>query len=392
METFNQLLGCVAYRAPLLSSPGPVQARIASLRGSVKCLLGAATLAAALAAPTWSAQFPDATEGHGAAQTDSEAAARAEWRAIMRHSSPTGTGCFHASYPSIVVERVECETGEPRAEFVRGDRTDDEADVVGDGAGVAGNGPAVVGNGHDYVAHSAGLIMETNIGLSTTGVNAVETVGSKLDQNAVLGAGEYSLQLNTNMNSTTSACAGHSGCTVWQQFIYATDYIKPGTAGLFMRYWLFNWGSSACPSGWTKLGVDCYKNSLVARATDMAISQIDASVLFVATVTAGGNDQISLEQKADYAWITAPDSVLDISSVWTDAEFNVFGDGSGTEAYFNTGSVIGISIEVLDGAPEALTCVGSGGTTMGSNNLTLGACSAQEIGFGVGEFGFTESN
>ncbi len=387
METFNQVLGYAVNHATLLYFPGPIRDGIASLRGTIKSILGAATLAATIAAPVWSAQLPDAAVGHSAHQpADPEEAARAEWRAIMRHSSPTGTGCFHASYPSIVVEQVECETGEPRANFTRGNRTGDGPEAV------VGNGPDLVGNGHDYVAHSAGLIMETNIGLSTTGVNAVETVGSKLDQNAVLGAGEYSLQLNTNMNSTTSACAGHSGCTVWQQFIYATDYIKPGTAGLFMRYWLFNWGSSACPSGWTKLGVDCYKNSLVARATDMAISQIDASVLFVATVTAGGNDQISLEQQADYAWISAPDSVLDISSVWTDAEFNVFGDGSGTEAYFNTGSKIGISIEVLDGAPEALTCVGSGGTTMGSNNLTLGACSAQEIGFGVGEFGFTESN
>jgi hypothetical protein len=39
----------------------------------------------------------------------------------------------------------------------------------------------------------------------------------------ILGSNEYSVQLNTNFTGTTSVCAGHSGCTVWQQFIYATD-------------------------------------------------------------------------------------------------------------------------------------------------------------------------
>jgi hypothetical protein len=291
------------------------------------------------------------------------------------------------------VERVECETGEPRAEFVRGDRTDDEADVVGDGADVAGNGPAVVGNGHDYVAHSTGLITGANIGLGVRGANYEETIGSRIDHTAILGAGEYSLQVNTNMNSTTSACAGHSGCTVWQQFIYATDYIKPGMAAMFIKYWLIDWGSSACPSGWTKEGTDCYKSSPLAAALDMPISQMNAATLFVVTATPGGNDQFRLEQTSEYTWVSQPDSVLDISSIWTDLEFNVFGDGGGSEAYFGSGTSVAISMEVLVSPDAWLTCVASSGTSGESNNLNVAPwCSAYIEVNTIGEFYFTESD
>ncbi len=42
----------------------------------------------------------------------------------------------------------------------------------------------------------------------------------------VLGPNEYTLQINTNSNSTTSACAGGDAtCTVWQQYLYAPDQL-----------------------------------------------------------------------------------------------------------------------------------------------------------------------
>src|ERR1700722_142859 len=59
----------------------------------------------------------------------------------------------------------------------------------------------------------------------------------------ILGPNEYTLQVNTNFTGTTSACAGHTGCTVWQQFIYSPDYEVKGEAAFFMQYWLIGWGS-----------------------------------------------------------------------------------------------------------------------------------------------------
>jgi hypothetical protein len=95
----------------------------------IKPLLMAAGLAAAVAAPAWA--MPDAlvnasagdaaTRGPAAGSpakdraVDPELAARAQWRKLMAHNSTPATGCFHASYPDIVWERVACGMGQPRA-------------------------------------------------------------------------------------------------------------------------------------------------------------------------------------------------------------------------------------------------------------------------------------
>jgi hypothetical protein len=85
----------------------------------------------------------------------------------------------------------------------------------------------------------------------------------------ILGPNEYTLQINSNLNATTSACNAHSGCTVWQQFIYAPDYQVKGEAAVFMQYWLVNY-YDVCPHGWTPDGLgDCYRNSAAMRAPDV---------------------------------------------------------------------------------------------------------------------------
>ena len=45
---------------------------------------------------------------------DPESAARADWSEYMlRHPAPE-EGCFHASYPNIGWERVDCKLGQPK--------------------------------------------------------------------------------------------------------------------------------------------------------------------------------------------------------------------------------------------------------------------------------------
>ena len=100
------------------------------------------------------------------------------------------------------------------------------------------------GNGNDYVAADSKLIFETGGNFtSVSGVKTEKSVGGAFGGGGILGPNEYSIQLNTNDSSTTSACGHRSGCTVWQQFVYATDYAGLVRVGLFMQYWLSLWGS-----------------------------------------------------------------------------------------------------------------------------------------------------
>lgn len=195
----------------------------------------------------------------------------------------------------------------------------------------------VTGNGHDYVVKAAGLITET-LGTfpSATDVKSEKSVGvASFGDGGILGPNEYTLQLNSNCNDTTSVCAGHSGCTVWQQFLYATDYLTAGEAAVFMQYWLIGWGSSACPGGWMSAGGgDCYKNSAYATAPDMKITALGSLTLSGAAV-AGGNDTVVFNNGTDAYSITGKDSVVKLATVWNESEFNVVGDAGGSTGETN---------------------------------------------------------
>jgi hypothetical protein len=354
----------------------------------IKPLLIAAGLATAVAAPSWATELPDgivnSSAGHTAADAtvDPESVARANWRAVMAHNPTPGEGCFHASYPDIVWESVECEVGQPRVEPVHVSPTDVE--------------PEVAGNGHDYVARAKGLISWANGVFSIKGVTSEKGVGvAEYKDAGILGPNEYSVQLNTNDKSTTSACAGHSGCTVWQQFVYVPDYLKKGHAEVFMQYWLLGWGSS-CPGGWTQKGADCVANSSYVKAPDLPITDL-GKVQLTGTVIAGGDDSVTLVYGSDVYSVSANDDLLHISSVWDKAEFNVLGNEGGSRADFNSGSSITVTLYLADGSTSAPTCVKRDGTTGESNNLKLGTCTASVFFFyPFGTYApyieFTESN
>jgi hypothetical protein len=132
---------------------------------SIKRSLLAASFAAVVSASAWAAQLPDAvasdsprtamgtpasvtassSSGEAAplliGQTDEgldpEAVAHTNWSALMVRTPSPDAGCFHASYPNIVWERVPCKIGQPRTHPTPV-KPPGDADVAG--------------NGHDYVA------------------------------------------------------------------------------------------------------------------------------------------------------------------------------------------------------------------------------------------------
>jgi len=340
--------------------------RYAALRVSI---LMTGSLAATLGAPAWAAQ-------NTAAAADPESAARAAWHQIMKQAPAAEQGCFHAGYPSVAWERVDCATGLARVPR-----------HIKPAAGEA----EVVGNGNDYVGVAAGLISSAAGDFIVSGVKSEKSVGvAAFGGGGILGSNEYSVQINTNDNKETSACAGHIGCTVWQQFVYATDYYGAGTAALFMQYWLLDWGSSACPGGFGKYGSDCYANSPLAAAPDIPITSLNQLEL-AASVKLGGLDSVTLYYGSDVVTMNWYDSVLDMASAWNKVEFNIVGDAGGSQAQFNSGTTLKAILAFADGSSTKPTCLANGGTTGETNNLKLGSCTAS-LSYGLPLIEFTESN
>jgi len=290
--------------------------------------------------------------------------AQASWRADIGQIEVPADGCFHASYPNLFWQRVTCGTGQPRAHFVARHSKGGAADDVG--------------NGNDYVAAVKGLITVAHGTFSTfKGVTSEKSVGvSSFGGGGILGPNEYTLQLNTNYTGTTDACRGHSGCVVWQQYIYSTDYVTQGEAAVFMQYWLIGWGHSACPGGFGSDGEgDCYGNSNYATAPDLKAEDIGGETL-VGSATAGGSDTVKFTYGGDSYAVSGKDTVLDIATVWKQAEFNVLGDAGGSLAEFNQGVSAAVKLFVLSGTTSAPSCLSDDGTTGETNNLNLGGCSA----------------
>jgi len=296
---------------------------------------------------------------------DADAAARASWSTFMSNNPTSEAGCFEAAYPNYLWAKVACETVTPRAHPVRKAPKPASAEVTG--------------NGDDYVAQSSGLTTKAVGSFPTvTGVTSEKSVGvAAFGDGGILGNNEYSLQVNTNFTGTTSVCAGHSGCTVWQQFIYAPDYAVTGQAAVFMQYWLIGWGSSRCPSGgWeSDGGGDCFRNSAIKSAPDEPITALGSFTLTGAAV-AGGNDTVTFTVGSTAYSLSAADSVTDISAVWRQTEFNVVGNAGGSRATFNKGASVTVKVALTDGSTAAPTCVADSGSTGETNNLNLGSCTA----------------
>jgi hypothetical protein len=337
-------------------------------------LVSAVCVPAAFAAPS------DNVSAQAANQVGPiEALARQAWREDIAQIATPSKGCFHASYPSIVWQQIACSNLPARARPV--------AHYYLFGA------PLNAGNGNDYTLQTGSNLITQAVGTfpAETGETSEKSVGvAEYGDGGILGKNEYSVQLNTQFTSTTSACEGHSGCTVWQQWVYATDYEVDGQGSIFMQDWLIGWGDSACPSGLASDGEgDCYGNSNTAQLSDISPADL-ASLKLTATVASGGNDTATVTYDGDAYSTSQSDSVLDIASVWNTGEFNVVGDAGGSEAKFNTGVSLTVNLAVSDGSTSAPSCVADSGTTGESNNLDLGSCTAS--GGSTPSIKFTESN
>lgn len=344
-----------------------------------------ATLMSASWLPSAFAQSDDEAVGPWEAQ------AREVWRGTMHQISAPGKGCFHASYPSTRWEAVEC-----------ADRPGYRSALAKDAHPKSEGKEQIVGNGYDYVAQApSGHLFTSALGTfpTVTGVKSEKSVGvAAFGDGGILGANEYTLQVNTNFYSGSAACAGYSGCFAWQQYVMSTNTPVSLTSNkltdkteVFIEYWLINYGvdngSNICPAGFIDGGADssgpgddCVQNT---PATVIANGQLPitdlASLKLSGSARAGGTDAATVTFGTQAYTATVADHYTDIASGWSQAEFNVLGNAGGSRADFNKGSSLTVKVAVTDGSTTTPTCVSPSsydGTTGETNNLKLGKCTA----------------
>jgi hypothetical protein len=266
--------------------------------------------------------------------TDGDDAATESWREAIVANPTAVDGCSHASFPDMTWESIDC-TAAPSRTFT-------------------------VGNGDDYAIETTGLIAKTTgTFLHATGVKTETDSGTK---------NGYSIQLNSNFMSGTAACKGVAGCMSWAQYVYSSE-----EESAFMQNWLIAIGT--CPdSTWIDDGQgDCYKNSAAVSVPVIGITDLTA-LKMSGGATKNGKDSLVFANGTEAYTTNERDSVTDLASAWTSSEFNIIGDGGGTEAVFNKGSSVTVRIGINDHSTTAPACVANDGTTGETNNLKLGAC------------------
>jgi hypothetical protein len=291
---------------------------------------------------------------------DHEAQAKAAWRASIAKVPAPAEGCAKADYPSLKWEQVVCAVAPERPYVPR--------------AGHAGG--ETVGDGHDFAAVVTTLIT------STTGTfPKIKGLKSETDEGQ---PNDYSLQINSQFFSSP-ACSGASNpkaCLGWEQFVYSS-----GSEQAFMQYWLINY-NTRCPSGWYTYSSDCYKNSSAVGVPLQVITQLGN--LTLEGQAGASTDTLTMMTESNAYHTTGPDNVVSLAGYWMQSEFNIIGDGGGSEAVFNSGTSLTAKIALATSSTAKPVCQGDDGTTGETNNLNLGKCKVK--GGNTPTVKFVESN
>jgi FG-GAP-like repeat len=284
-----------------------------------------------------------------------------DWRRGMAKTLPQKRGCFTSSYPSTEWQGVPCTT--------------------------ASAPPMIVASG-DIQATVTGYI-STAVGSFDSVTGVTEETG-QIDGTGGQVPNSYTLQLNTSYFSTPS-CSGAANpaiCAGFQQFLFSTPGFLgncgSGNACVLMQYWLIDWGSTNCPSGWTYYNnqghENCAMNSNLMAVPEQTISNL-VNLSVMGQANNGGMDAVIFSTGSVLYAVQNDASILYLAQNWQAVAFNDLGNCCGTAANFNSGSTIVVRTSMDSGTTSAPTCIGHSGTSLGeSNNLSFGAAHAARAG------------
>jgi hypothetical protein len=274
------------------------------------------------------------------------------WQQQVTNLPLPSAGCFEATYPTVawVSGGSNCVTPQPI--------------------------PATVGGGGSGSDWETSL-SSGNIGESQGYVSAMSGVTGEWD-NGVPGANYYSLQDNSNTFTCNTPDTNNSNAECWEQFLFFND---PGSSSgsLVIQYWLIGYliTHTSCPSTHTRLWSmgwqtsnptsSCWADSALSYTTPLENPSSLTSYQLKGYADLSGNDESVFCHTTTCYAVTVAHTVFDLSSYWTDAEWNVLGY-SGSEACFNpTSSPTGCGPTGSPSVTVTQYLYNSGGTNIASN-------------------------
>lgn len=308
------------------------------------------------------------------------------WRRAVLKTPRPANGCVTATFPEQKWNEAACQTPPLHTKVFPPKRPGTTRSTI-----VGGAGPdfSAIGSGHITVAE--GSFDPGSSVASECSVPCPSQVCPTSPSCAGRPANNFSLQLNskTFMTSTCGASPTPTACLGWEQFVYESG------GGGFIQYWLEHYGPAGtlcptprgafcvpgssendgwCPFSFTPGGeVYCVVN---AAARSMAPPTTAPSLPTVSITGAaagmGGSATDSMAVTVGTTLYPANGSNYfpDLGSQWQEVEFNVFGDGSGDQAVFNTGATLVVRTAADNGSSAGPTC-DLHSFTGESNNLTL---------------------
>jgi hypothetical protein len=350
----------------------------------------ALVLIAALAA--CSSEGPRSTTAEGTAAGETAAVASAvsvapavrraqeTWRkAMARVPAPESGGCFHAKRPSTTWEEVPCQDAPEGATFAVGGR-DGASFAGGTGPNADWEGASVIGP----ISWAEGTFPSIS--------NVAETSnGVKNSYSLQLNTGRYTTPLcsNTNNPKIGASCQGET------QFVYSTNLF----GGILIESWLVGYGTQVpCPPGWaagkgTSAG-SCILNSRVRGIPVQPTTSLSNIALSGQLGSTNDVVEIWLGEEMFMTTISAS-SIPGLAAGWVNAEFNIFGDGNGTQAVFTQADATLTVHLMMDGptyvggpAPQCQAA----SNTLETNNLSINTSACCNYNAGLPGITFVESN
>jgi len=346
------------------SSPGRRATTFFGVIVAVSVLFGPLSSVAAPAPPQRPKPKASTPSSAAAATKPAIAKTRSAWRKSLLRLPHPETGCYASSFPRVEWKPVTC--GTPPDYPILPARGHAKHFVVGGGGS------------NDFAANPTGTI--SAVEGSFASVSAGITESGPIGNTGPAVADAYTLQVNTN-TFASSACAGspNPSCQGWEQFVYENNNVSHR---VFIQYWLIQY-NTACPAGWTQFNFTGSGDIYCFRSTTTASLPAGQPVSNFGNMTLGASvtttsDQATITAGSNAAMIVGLNAVA-ASAGWTDAEFNVFGDGGnadgGGQAAFGANSTIVVKTTVHNGTRNAPTCQMESFTGE-TNNLTLVGTSA----------------
>jgi len=316
------------------------------------------------------------------------------WRRTILKVATPKRGCYTANYPDRAWKSVACKTP-PHKLYLPKRAGASRREQVGGGPGA------------DFVTTWPGNTIESEGSFdSMTGVTGEcdvqcpNQICPATPSCSGQPANSFSLQLNTQPFGGTTACStspNPGSCQGWEQFVYAQSSNCSGCTGdAFIQYWLINFGppGTSCPSPAASVS-DCNSNGVMSgqwcpfqftsTSPVFCVMNADNSIgpptepiaslneLVVTADAPGGGtpqDAITVWEGGIPYRATGLNTFPDLASLWKNSEFNVFGNGNGSEAVFNSGANVHVRNAESSGSTNGPGCLDETFTGE-SNTLTL---------------------